>query len=145
LILALSTKAMTDRRMSVLIGPLYNFLADYGSEKTLKKLAGRQDIEVALSRLDMLTKEESLMMVVRNLEVTCHVDDVIHDVNDNVQATKALTNDIDDNLKATKMIVEDIDDNLKGILGITRSVDNGTQRFLPVFMLMSIVSPIIPT
>jgi hypothetical protein len=36
----------------------------------MKKLMGRNDIEDALSRLDMLTKEESLMVMMRNLEVT---------------------------------------------------------------------------
>ena len=91
---------------------------------------GSKEIEDALSRLDMLTKEECLMMTVRNLEATYHV-------NDNVQETKALANDIGCNLKATKMLVEDIDDDVKGILGITRNVDKGTQHILSVFMLMS--------
>ena len=98
LILALSTKAMTDRRISELIRSRCLFLADCGSENILKKLVGRTDVEDALSRLDMLTREESLMMVVRNLEVTHHVDG---------------------NVEATKLLVEDIDDNVKGI-------DNGT-------------------
>ena len=105
LILALSTKAMTERRISELIRSRCLFLADYGLEKILKKLVGRTDVEDALLQLDMLTKEESLMMLVRNLEVTHHVDGVVHDV--------------DDNVKATKVLVEDIDDNVKGI-------DNGT-------------------
>ncbi|KAF8482388.1 hypothetical protein DFH94DRAFT_690590 [Russula ochroleuca] len=52
LILALSTKAMTERRI----------------KKILKKLVGRTDVEDALLRLDILTKEESLMMAMRNLE-----------------------------------------------------------------------------
>ena len=73
------------------------FLADCGSEKILK-LVGRTDVENALSRLDMLTKEESLMVVLRNLEVAHHVDG---------------------NVEATKLLVEGIDDNVKGI-------DNGT-------------------
>jgi hypothetical protein len=85
-ILALSTKAMTDRRISV--GSLCTFLADCGSEKALKRFVGRKDVEEALLRLDMLTKEESLMMAVRNLEVTHHVDGIIHGVHGNVKATK---------------------------------------------------------
>jgi hypothetical protein len=35
---------------------------------------GRTDVEDALLRLDSLTKEESLMAVAKNLEVTYHVD-----------------------------------------------------------------------
>ena len=67
-------------------------MADYGLEKILKKLAGRTDVEDAILQLDMLTKEESLLAVVRNLEVT-------HRVDGNVEATKVLTEDIGDNVK----------------------------------------------
>lgn len=49
------------------------FLADSDSEKILKKLVGRTDIEDALLQLDMLTKEESLMILMGNLEVTIEV------------------------------------------------------------------------
>jgi archaellum component FlaC len=104
----------------------------------MKKLVGRTDVEDALLRLDMLTKEETLMAVVRNLEVTHHVGGVVHDVDSNVKATKALTEDIDDNVKATKLhihdvdsnikatkvLIEDIDDNVKGVEVVARSVDN---------------------
>ena len=114
-ILALSTKAMSDRRISELIGSQFIFLLDFGIEKILKKLIGKTDVEDALSRLDTLTKEENLMMVARNLEVTHHVDGVVHD--------------IDSNVKANKAVIEDIDTNVKGIEAVACSVDNGTQRF----------------
>ena len=77
-------------------------LADLDIEKILRKLAGKTDVEDALSRLDALTKEESLMVVVRNMEVTHHVDGVVHE----------------------------IDNNVKGIEVVARSVDNGTQYCL---------------
>lgn len=48
---------------------LYTFLANDGSERLLKKLAGRTNVEVALSQLDTLTKEENLI-VARSSEVT---------------------------------------------------------------------------
>ncbi|KAF8463221.1 ankyrin repeat-containing domain protein [Russula ochroleuca] len=94
------------------------------------------------------------MMAVRNLEVTHHVDGVVHSVDGNVKATKMLTEDIDVNMKATmvltediddnikatkahihdvvsdikatKVLVEDINDNVKGIEGVARSVNNAT-------------------
>lgn len=69
-ILALSAKAMTDGKISKLTKPLRRFLADYDLETFLKRLAGRTDVENALLRLDSLTKEECLMMVARNLDVT---------------------------------------------------------------------------
>jgi len=63
-------------------------LADHGIEKLFKRLVGRTDVEDALSRLDTLTREESLAVLSRNLEVTQHVDSVVRDVGDNVKETK---------------------------------------------------------
>ena len=90
-------------------------MADRGSEKILKKLVGRTEVEDALSRLNMLTKEESLMAMVRNLEVAHHIDGVVHDIDINVKGT------------------------WKGIEGVARGVDNGTQHSL--FVVMHIPSP----
>ncbi|KAI0289213.1 hypothetical protein BC826DRAFT_957470 [Russula brevipes] len=52
-ILALSTKAMTARRI----------------KRVLKRLAGKTEVEDALSRLDMLTKEENLAVIAKSLEM----------------------------------------------------------------------------
>ena len=94
---------------------------------------GRKEVEDAVLRLDMLTKEEGLMVMARNLEVTQQIDGVVHVVDENVKATKMLTEDIDDNLKATKVLVKDIDDNVKVIQGVARNVDSGTQLFPSIF------------
>jgi hypothetical protein len=67
-VLALSTKEMTERRISESIYLLCHFLADYGPERFLKTLVGRREVEDALLRLDSLTKEESLMAVAKNLQ-----------------------------------------------------------------------------
>jgi hypothetical protein len=92
-ILALLTKAMTDRRLSELSSSLCgSFFADCNTEKILKRLAGRTEIEDAVLRLDMLTEQEILMVVARNLEVA-------HRVDGNVEATKVLTQDILDTIK----------------------------------------------
>ena len=87
-VLALSTKAMTERRISELIELLCPFLADYDQETFLKTLVGRKEVEDALLRLDSLTKEESLMAVARNLEATNTVDRIVHGVDSNVKAAK---------------------------------------------------------
>jgi len=73
---------------------LIPFSADYDSEKLLKKLMGRIDIEDALLRLDLLTKEESLMALAKNLEVTHHVKVLAEDIDDKVQR-------VDHNVKTT--------------------------------------------
>ena len=73
-ILALSTKVMTERRISELIDSPCPFWAHYDTETFLKRLVGKTDVEDALLRLDVLTKEECLIAVARNLEVSHHVD-----------------------------------------------------------------------
>ena len=87
-VLALSTKAMTESRISRLVDSLCPFLADYDPETFLKTLVGRREVEDALLRLDSLTKEESLMAVARNLEATHFVGHLIRGVDGNVKAAK---------------------------------------------------------
>jgi hypothetical protein len=120
-ILALSTKAMMDGRISELEDSLCgSFLADYCIEKILKRLIGRTEVEDAVLRLDTLTKEESLMMVARNLEVT-------HRVDGNVEATMVLA---EDNLKATKALSEDVSDGVKAIDHNLKTTKDGKQHYL---------------
>ena len=90
------------------------FLADYGSEKIMKKLVGRKEVEEARLQLDMLTKEESLMVFVRNLEIT---------------------QDVDGNVKATKLV----EDNVRGIEQIAHRVDNGTKHSLSIMLIPTLL------
>ena len=115
-ILALSTKAMTEWRISKSIHGRCYFLADYGPEKFLKKLMGRTDVEDALLRLDFLTKEEGLMAVAKNLEVTHHVDR-------NVEEVKVLVEGTDDRVQVIERATQDVDQSVK-------AVERRTQRFL---------------
>jgi len=108
-VLALSTKQMKQRSISGSIRPILSSMADYETEKFMKRITGRTDVEDALERLDVLTKEENLMTAARNLEVTHRVDvnvmatqEVIHDVDDNIKETKELTRDVHDNVKVTR-------------------------------------------
>jgi hypothetical protein len=127
-ILALSIKEMMDRRISELDCPLFrSSMANYGAEKILKKLAGRTDVEDAVLQLDTLTKEESLMVLVRNLEVA-------HRVDGNVEATKVLTEDIDDTVRATKALTEDVGDNVKVIDHDLKATKDSAQPLLSVFV-----------
>jgi hypothetical protein len=97
-ILALSTKTMTERRMSESIHALSSFLTDYDAERFLKKLIGRTDVEDALLQLDSLTKEESLMAVAKNLEITHHVKILAEEIDDKVQVIDR----VDQNVIAVK-------------------------------------------
>ena len=129
-ILALSTKAMTERRISVLIHLLSPSLADHGSDKFVKRLVGRKDIEAALLRLDSLTKEENLMTVAKNLEVTHRVDSVVRDVDRNVKETKALTEDVGGNVKVIEGVAQSVHQNVK-------ATKHRTQHLLSIFIHVS--------
>ena len=118
-VLALSTKEMKEMRFSGFICSISSSLVDYGTEKFVKRIAGRTDVEDALQRLDVLTKEECLMTSARNLEVTHRVEEVIHDVDGDVKETKELTRGVHDNLVT-------IDDNVK----VTR---HGAPNLLDIF------------
>lgn len=75
IILALATKAITDRRISepdLSLCPIS--IAHYVAEKFLKRLVGKAEVEDAVLQLDMLTKEESLMILGRDLEITHEVE-----------------------------------------------------------------------
>ena len=109
---------------------------------------GKTDVEDRLQRLDSLTKEETLMAVTRNLEVTHHVDGnvmavkgIAHNIDGNVEETKALTQNIDDNVRVTKALTEDVGDDVKAIQAVVCSVDDnvkatkdGTRCVLFVFV-----------
>ena len=60
-------------------------LAERNSEKYLKRLFGRTDIEDALSRLDKLTQEEARMAIMEVLKVAYHVEGGVKTVGDNVK------------------------------------------------------------
>jgi len=86
-ILALATKAMTSGRISesdLLLCPIP--IVHHVAEMVLKRMVGKTEVEDAVLQLDMLTKEESLMIVGRNLEIT-------HRVDENVEAMRVLAED----------------------------------------------------
>ena len=54
------------------------------SEKYMKKLIGRTDLEDALKRLDQLTHEEAWMGIAQNLKATHNVGEIVGRVVDKV-------------------------------------------------------------
>ena len=142
-VLALSTKEMKERRISGSICLVFSFIADCETEKFMKRLVGRTDVEDGLARLDMLTKEENLMATARNLEVTHRVDvnvtatqelthrvdnkvttieEVVHDVDCNVKATQELTHYVADEVTTIREVVHDVDGNVKETKELTQSI-----------------------
>jgi hypothetical protein len=85
---------------------------------------GRTEVEDAVLRLDTLTKEESLTMVARNLEV-------MHLLKGNVEATKMLSEQTDDDVKATKALTEDISGHVRSIDYNVKMARDGMQHLCP--------------
>jgi len=119
-ILALSTKEMNQRRISMSFRSMSSFMTDCVTETFMMRLMGKTVVEDALQRLDMLTKEEYLMTAARTLEVAHHVDDkvttlkeVVRDVDGNVKATKELTLDVREDVIAIKEGTRCVNDNVK--------------------------------
>jgi hypothetical protein len=74
-ILAIATKEIKQGRSSEPLYINYSFLTYSSLGRFMKKLLGKNDIEDALKRLDMLTQEEVRMATAEVLKVTHRVDD----------------------------------------------------------------------
>ena len=62
-------------------------LSHVSSEKYLKRLAGRTDLEDALKRLDKLTQEEARMAAAQLLKITNNIENKITQVIDGERYT----------------------------------------------------------
>ena len=86
-------------------------------EKYLKKLAGRNDMEDALKRLDKLTSEEVRMAIAQNLRATHSVDDRVRVVADRVL-------DVDDRVASVDNKVEGVDARVAGVDGEVKKIND---------------------
>jgi prophage DNA circulation protein len=87
------------------------------SEKYLRELIGKAEIEDALKRLDKLTNEEVRMVIAQVLNATHIVDDRVVRVNDRVARVDEGVNRIDDR-------VAHVDEGVARVEGRVASVDN---------------------
>ena len=94
---------------------------EISSEKYLKKLAGRNDIEDALKRLDKLTHEEARMAIAQNLKATHTVDERVRGVVDKVL-------DVGDRVKDVDAKVASVDDEVKAVNDKVAIVIDGAQN-----------------
>ena len=84
-IFGIVTKEMKEGRASESIPDDTFPIADGDSEKYMKKLIGRKDLEDALSRLDRLTQEEAWMATAQVLKVAYRVEDAVKTVGEQVK------------------------------------------------------------
>ena len=94
------------------------------SEKYLKKLIGRTDIEDALKRLDRLTQEESQMAAAQVLKVANTVDDRVQGIAENMISVDNRVADVDDRVAGVDDRVAGVDDRVAGVDDRVAGVDN---------------------
>jgi archaellum component FlaC len=104
------------------------------SEKYLKKLMGKNDIEDALKRLDRLTQEEAQMAAAQLLRVTNTIDNRVRGVADNVlvvdnrvAGVDERVAGVDDRVACVDDRVKDVDDRVKAVDDKVAAVNDGAQ------------------
>jgi methyl-accepting chemotaxis protein len=98
-------------------------LTELFSEKYLKKLMGRTDVEDALKRLDRLTQEEARMAAAQVLKVANTVDDRVQGIADNVLGVDNRVAGVDDRVADVGDRLKEVDEQVKGVNEQVTGVD----------------------
>ena len=96
---------------------------DLRTEKFLKKLAGRKDVEDAFQRLDKLTPEEVLMAAAETMAVTRDIDDTVRGVDEKANRIEINTENIEDKVEGVDSKVQNVDERVKDVNERVRDVD----------------------
>ena len=88
---------------------------DLSTEKFLKKLAGRKDVEDAFERLDKLTPEEVLMAAAETMAVTRDIDDTVKGVDEKANRIEMNTENIEDKVEGVDSKVQNVDERVKDV------------------------------
>jgi methyl-accepting chemotaxis protein len=124
-VLGFATKEIRQGRMSKLL--LYNRvnlpLTEPFSEKYLKRLIGRTDIEDALKRLDRLTQEEARMAAAQVLKVANTVDGRVQGIADNMLSVDNRVGSIGERVTEVGDRLKEVDEQVKGVNDQVTGVD----------------------
>ena len=85
------------------------------SEKYLKKLMGKNDIDDALKRLDRLTQEEARMAAAQLLKVTNTIDSTVGGIAKNMVVVDYRVAGVDDRVKEVNDRVQAVDDKIAAV------------------------------
>jgi methyl-accepting chemotaxis protein len=94
------------------------------TEKYLKKLMGKSDIEDALKKLDRLTQEEALMAAAQLLKVTNRIDNSVEGIADNVLVVDNRVAGVDERVASVNERVAGVDERVVGVDDRVASVDD---------------------
>jgi hypothetical protein len=97
------------------------------SEKYLKKLMGKNDVEDALKRLDRLTQDEARMAAAQLLEVTNTIGGDVREIADNVAVVNDRVAGVDDRVAGVDDRVKDVDDRVKAVDDKLVAIFDGAQ------------------
>ena len=92
------------------------------SEKYLKKLMGKNDVEEALKKLDRLTQEEARMAAAQLLKATNTIDSNVRGIADNVLV-------VDDRMKHVDDRVRAVDDKLVSVFDGAQYIISHSSKF----------------
>jgi hypothetical protein len=87
-------------------------LIELSSERFLKKLIGRTDIEDALKKLDKLTQEEARMATAQVMKATHGVDNRVRGVDDRVAS-------VDERVKAVDRKIAEVIDGTRPVFSLS--------------------------
>ena len=118
-ILAIATKEIKQNRASeLIIGNRSSLSADSPSEKFLKKLVGRMEIEDALRRLENVTVEEARMAGAEALKAIHGVGNQVGDKVDGVLKV------VEDKMKGVEGMLQGVGDILQGVDDKVKEIGN---------------------
>ena len=95
--------------------------ADIVSEKFLKRVIGRTDLEDGMKKLDKLTNEEVAMASAQLLKVAHNIDNNVTEVNEGVKR-------VDENVLVVKSEVQIVNDNIKAVDDKVQTMADGGKR-----------------
>ena len=119
-ILATATKEMKQNRASEFVLRHTSLGAHIGSEKFVKRIAGKTDLEDGLKKLDTLTNEEVVMAVAQLLNIAHKIDNKVTEVGDGVRGIDGKVQVMSDNVKAVDDMVQTIADGEQSVFSDRR-------------------------
>ena len=99
-------------------------LTERWSEKYVKTLIGKTEMEDALKRLDKLTEEEARMAAAQNLKATHTVDKRVKGVADTVATIDHRVTGVDDRVAGVSDQVADVNDQVVTVDDRVKVVDD---------------------
>ena len=113
-ILAIATKEMKQSRTSEFNLRFRFYDADIVSEKFVKRVVGRTDLEDGMKNLDKLTNEEVAMASAQILKIAHNIDNSVMEVHEVVRR-------VDENVSHVKDRGQLVNDNIQAVYGVDKS------------------------